>query len=102
MGRMELGGYEYLWWIEHGGKLLEDGATLPGMYAAEGAGGHYILVVPSLNMVIAYHFDNEPKQKDIAGVIAATLKGIYDNQFSHLVKLILDAKPAATSSPAAT
>lgn len=94
MGRMELGGYEYLWWIEHGGKLLEDGATLPGMYAAEGAGGHYILVVPSLNMVIAYQFDNEPKQKDIAGVIAATPKGIYDNQFSHLVKLILDAKPA--------
>lgn len=94
LGKMDLGGYEYLWWIEHDGKLLEDGATLPGMYAAEGAGGHYILVVPSLHMVIAYQFNNEPAQKDIAGVIAATPKGVYDNQYSHLVKLILDAKPS--------
>ena len=92
MGKMQLGGYEYLWWVEHDGKLLEDGATLPGMYAAEGAGGHYILVVPSLDMVIAYQYNNEPKQKDTAGVLAATPQGIYDNQFSHLVKLILDAK----------
>jgi CubicO group peptidase (beta-lactamase class C family) len=92
MGHMELSGYQYLWWIEHDGKLLDEGATLPGMFAAEGAGGHYILVVPSRNMVIAYQFDNDPQQKDMASVIAATPKGIYDDQFSHLVKLILDAQ----------
>jgi CubicO group peptidase (beta-lactamase class C family) len=92
VGKMQLGGYEYLWWVEHGGKLLDDGTTLPGMFAAEGAGGHYILVVPSRNMVIAYQFDNEPKEKSTAAVLAATPLGINDEQFSHLVKLILDAK----------
>jgi CubicO group peptidase (beta-lactamase class C family) len=95
MGKMPLGGYEYLWWIEHDGTLLDGGATLPGMYAAEGAGGHYILVVPSLDMVIAYQFDNEPKQKDTQGVLAATPKGIYDDAFGHLVRLILNAAPPA-------
>ncbi|HEY0263569.1 MAG TPA: serine hydrolase [Granulicella sp.] len=94
MGKMKLSGYEYLWWVEHDGILLEDGATLPGMFAAEGAGGHFILVVPTLNMVIAYQFNNEPEHKDTASVLAATPKGIYDDAFGHLVKLILDAKPS--------
>jgi len=94
MGKMNLGGYEYLWWVEKGGVLLEGGSTLPGMYAAEGAGGHYILIVPSLDAVIVYQFDNEPKNKDTPSVLyAAQKQGIYDDQFGKLVKLIIDAKP---------
>ena len=38
VGKYKLGGYEYLWWVEHDGALLGP-ATLPGMFAAEGAGG---------------------------------------------------------------
>lgn len=94
MGKMQLSGYEYLWWVEHSGVLLDGGATLPGMYAAEGAGGHYILIIPTLNMVIAYQFNNEPAHRDTASVLAATPKGIYDDSFGYLVKLILDAKPS--------
>ncbi len=93
MGHVDLGGYEYLWWVEHGGVHLDGGATLPGMYSAQGAGGHYILIVPTLDLVIVYQFDNEPQHKDVQGVLyAAQKKGIYDNQFGHLVKLILDAQ----------
>jgi CubicO group peptidase (beta-lactamase class C family) len=95
LGKLNLGGYEYLWWVEDGGVLLEGGATLPGMYAAEGAGGHYILVIPSLDAVIVYQFDNEPWKRETASVLyAAQKEGIYDDQFGKLVKLILAASPA--------
>jgi CubicO group peptidase (beta-lactamase class C family) len=93
MGDTNLGGYEYLWWVEYGGVHLAGGATLPGMYSAQGAGGHYILIVPSLDLVIVHRFDNEPQHREIKAVLyAAQKEGIYDDEFGHLVKLILDAK----------
>ena len=94
VGDTNLGGYEYLWWVEYGGVHLAGGATLPDMYSARGAGGHYILIIPSLNLVIVYRFDNEPQQRKSKAVLYAAQKdGIYDDQFGHLIKLILDAKP---------
>ena len=93
MGDTNLGGYEYLWWVEYGGVHLAEGATLPGMYSAQGAGGHYILIVPSLDLVIVHRFDNEPQQREVKAVLfAAQKEGIYDDQFGHLVKLILDSR----------
>ncbi len=93
-GHMNLGGYEYLWWVEFGGVHLAEG-TLPGMYSAQGAGGHFILVVPSLNLVIVNQYDNEPAAHDPKSVLQAAQDkhAIFDNQFGHLVKLILDAQP---------
>jgi CubicO group peptidase (beta-lactamase class C family) len=91
-----VGGYEYLWWVEFGGVGIPE-AALPGMYSAQGAGGHYILVVPSLNLVIVHRFDNEPKAKTVEGVLdAAQGHGIFDDEFGHLVKLILDSYTPAT------
>lgn len=93
-GDAKLGGYEYLWWVEYGGVHLPEG-TLPGMYSAQGAGGHFILVAPSLNLVIVNRFDNEPQSRDAKGVLeAAQGAGINNEQFGHLVKLILDARIA--------
>lgn len=43
LGKVPLGGYEYLWWIEYGGVHLGE-STIPGMYSAQGAGGHLILI----------------------------------------------------------
>lgn len=67
---MEMGGYEYLWWVEYAGAHLP-GGTLPGMYSARGAGEHYILIVPSLDLVIVHRFDNEPASEDTQSVIDA-------------------------------
>jgi hypothetical protein len=53
------GGYECLWWVEYGGVHFPE-ATLPGMFSARGAGGHYVLVVPSLDLIIVHRTDNEP------------------------------------------
>jgi CubicO group peptidase (beta-lactamase class C family) len=92
-GKFDLGGYEYLWWVEKDGVLLGDGATLPGMFAAEGAGGHYILIVPSLDMVIVHRVNNEPKSRSTQDAVAAADgPGVPGEQFGHLVKLIVAAQ----------
>ena len=95
VGHMPVGGYEYLWWVEYGGVHLGD-ATVPGMYSAQGAGGHIILVVPSKNLVIVNRYDNEPQARDPKAVLlsAQDRHAIFDDSLSHLVKLILDAQTA--------
>jgi CubicO group peptidase (beta-lactamase class C family) len=88
----DTGGYEYLWWVEYGGKHFPE-ATLPGMYSARGAGGHYLLVIPSLDMVIVHRVDNEATVKDVKNVTEQGLRPLVTNAtFGHLVKLILDAR----------
>jgi hypothetical protein len=92
---MNAGAYEYLWWVEYEGVHLGE-ATLPGMYSVQGAGGHYILMIPGLDMVIVNQFNNEPDGRDPKSVLAAAQDhhAIFDDQFAHLVKLILDARRA--------
>ena len=92
-GNMAFGGYEYLWWVEYGGIHL-GGAALPGTYSAEGAGGHMVLVVPSLKVVIVNQFDNEPSAHDPNSVLAAAQDrhAISDDALGHLVELILGAQ----------
>jgi CubicO group peptidase (beta-lactamase class C family) len=89
---VDAGGYEYLWWVEYGRKHLAE-ATLPGMYSARGAGGHYVLVVPSLDLVIVHRVDNDAPTKDIKSVTEQGLRPLVTNDtFGHLVKLILEAR----------
>lgn len=63
------------------------------MYSAQGAGGYFILVIPSLNLVIVNRIDSEPQSRDAKGMLeAAQGPAINNDQFGHLVKLILDAR----------
>src|SRR5438067_4872782 len=90
-GDMAMGGYEYLWWVEYGGIHIAE-STLPGMYSAQGAGGHFLLIVPSLDLVIVHRVNNEPPARDAKTVIdAAQHPVVGDDQFGHLGKLILDS-----------
>lgn len=93
LGKMSVGGYEYLWWVEYGGVHLGE-ATMPGMYSAQGAGGHYILDVPSLDLVMVNQYDNEPSAHDAKNVLLAAQNkhAIFDDQFNHLARMILDAR----------
>ena len=91
-GDTAMGGYEYLWWVEYGGVHISE-STLPGMYSAQGAGGHFLLIVPSLDLVIVNRVNNEPTARDAKTVIdAAQHPVVGDDQFGHLVKLILDSR----------
>lgn len=79
------GGYGYLWWTELNGLQLE-GVDLPkGSYSARGAGGHYILVVPTWDLVVVHRMDT-----DLRDGPRAT-----SSQFGKLVKLLVEAMPGA-------
>ena len=76
------GGYGYLWWIAKDGKHLP-GVTLPeGSYSARGAGGHYIVVIPPLDLVIVHRVNTDIEERSVTSA-----------QFGELVRLILVAHP---------
>jgi CubicO group peptidase (beta-lactamase class C family) len=91
---VDVGGYEYLWWVEYGGVHFPE-VSIPGIYSARGVGGHYLLVIPTLDLVIVHRVDNEPASKDSKTVAeVANQDFVKKAQFGHLVKLILDAQAA--------
>ncbi len=86
------GGYGYLWWITRGGMHLP-GVTLPeGSYSARGSGGHYILNIPALDLVIVHRVNT-----DIDG------RKVESDEFGELVRRILLAyQPRAADAAPAT
>lgn len=74
-------GYGYMWWATRHGRHLP-GVTLPeGSYSAQGRGGDYILVVPSLDLVIVHRVDTDRPGREVSA-----------RQFGELVRLVLDAR----------
>jgi CubicO group peptidase (beta-lactamase class C family) len=53
------GAYGYMWWLERDGVFLPGVVTPKGSFAAMGAGGHYCLVMPALDMVVVHRVDTE-------------------------------------------
>lgn len=74
-------GYGYLWWVGVGGKIFPNTTIKEQAYYAWGTGGHYILVIPELKLVIVNRVNT-----DVQG------KRINDDQFEQLVQQILDAR----------
>lgn len=77
------GGYGYMWWTEMDGLHVTNAQLPPGTFSARGAGGHYILVVPSLDLVIVNRMDTDKKDGP----------RMQNPQFGTLVQQILDAMP---------
>ncbi len=91
---VDVGGYEYLWWVDYGGVHFPE-VSLPGIFSARGSGAHYIFVIPTLDMVIVHRTDNDPPVKDaktIAEMANRSSVSVDRTQFGHLMKLILDAR----------
>ena len=75
------GGYGYMWWTAARGKHLP-GVELPeGSYSAQGAGGHYVLVIPAYDVVIVHRVNTDRWGNQVNA-----------QQFGELVRLILDAR----------
>ncbi|ADO44370.1 beta-lactamase (plasmid) [Ketogulonicigenium vulgare Y25] len=53
------GGYGYMFWLERDGVFAPGVKTPKGSYSANGAGGHYCMVVPEHDMVIIHRVDTE-------------------------------------------
>jgi CubicO group peptidase (beta-lactamase class C family) len=59
------GAYGYMWWLERDGVFLPGVVTPRGSYAAMGAGGHYCLVIPALDMVVVHRVDTEIRGREV-------------------------------------
>jgi CubicO group peptidase (beta-lactamase class C family) len=52
-------GYGYLWWVSVEGILLPNAAVGAGSYAAFGVGGHFMVVLPELQMIVVHRYDTD-------------------------------------------
>jgi CubicO group peptidase (beta-lactamase class C family) len=74
------GGYGYMWWV------AVDGRHIPGLnmeyetYSARGYNGHFILIIPILDIVIVHRVNTDINNR------------VSDLQLAMLISLILDAK----------
>jgi len=75
------GGYGYLWWVSVDGRHLPNVHFKGKVFSARGDGGHYILVLPYLDVVIVHRVNT-----NIAGNFVSP------EEFGTLVKKILDAQ----------
>ena len=91
---VDLGGYEYLWWVDYGGVHFPE-VSLPGIFSARGSGAHYLFIIPTLDLVIVHRTDNDPPVRDAKTVAEIANRGSVSNdraEFGHLLKMILDAQ----------
>ena len=75
------GGYGYLWWVSSGGPHITSAFFKGEVFSAQGWGGHYILVVPYLNMVVVHRVNTDEQGRQVT-----------NSQFGHLVQLIMNAR----------
>lgn len=75
------GGYGYMWWLERDGGRHLPGISVPqGSYSARGARGHYILVIPSMELVVVHRVNSDERGKRVKS-----------SQFATLVEHIINA-----------
>ena len=53
------GAYGYMWWVARGDIHFPQMAVPEGTYSARGAGGHYVVVVPPLDLVVVHRVDTD-------------------------------------------
>ena len=55
----ERGGYGYMWWVARDDIHFPQVSVPPGTYSARGAGGHYVVVIPALELVVVHRVDTD-------------------------------------------
>lgn len=75
------GGYGYLWWVAVNGRHLPGVALPEGTFSARGAGGHFIVVIPALDVVVVHRVDTFVGTNEVS-----------DAEFGRLLALVLAAR----------
>ncbi len=75
------GAYGYMWWVERSGILFPNVILPPGSYAALGAGGHVVLVIPALDAVIVHRVDTDQPGNAVSS-----------GQIGRLLRMMLSAR----------
>jgi len=76
------GAYGYMWWVARQGIFYPHARVPEGTYAAKGAGGHVVLVMPALDAVLVHRVDTDQPGRAVSRV-----------QFGRLLRLLLKAAP---------
>ena len=77
------GGYGYMWWVAPAGGPHLTSAWFPGpVISAQGFGGHYLVMVPDLDLVVSHRVNTWIEGRQVT-----------ESQFGHLMQLILAAAP---------
>lgn len=74
------GAYGFMWWVAREGIFYPHVRVPPGTYAARGAGGHVVLVLPALDAVIVHRVDTDEEGREVTAA-----------QFGRLLRLLLAA-----------
>jgi CubicO group peptidase (beta-lactamase class C family) len=80
-----LGGYGYLWWAAVEGKQFPGADLKAGAFSAQGAGGHYLVVIPAYDLVVVHRTDTDRGELDEDVEKIAS-------RFGSLLNLILAAR----------
>jgi hypothetical protein len=54
-----------MWWVTRDGVAWPDVLLPAGSYSARGAGGHFCLVIPKMQMVIAHRVDTDQPGREV-------------------------------------
>ena len=76
------GAYGYMWWVARQGIFYPHVRVPEGTYAAKGAGGHVVLVMPALDAVLVHRVDTDQPGRAVSRA-----------QFGRLLHLLLKAAP---------
>lgn len=87
----EYGGHEFFWWIAIDGRLYPGVDVGDGAFAAHGAGGHYITVIPERNLVVVHRVNTNDRTVPVGGTDEGTQVG--RDEYGYLLSLILEAAP---------
>ena len=93
----EYGGYEFLWWISIDGRLYPNVNVGNGAYAAHGAGGHRITVMPEHDLVVVHRVNTNGRTAPVGGTEPG--ESVSGAEYGELLRLILAGKPASETKP---
>lgn len=85
----DYGGYEFFWWIAIDGRLYPGVDVGDGAYAAHGAGGHYITIMPEHDLVVVHRVNTNDRTEPVGGFDPGT--SIARDDYGKLLALILAA-----------
>lgn len=86
----EFGGHEYFWWISADGRLYPDVDVGDGAYAAHGAGGHYITIMPEFDTVVVHRVNTNDRTIPVGGTAEGTR--VTRAEYGKLLGLILESR----------
>ncbi|GAB4178880.1 MAG: serine hydrolase [Thalassobaculales bacterium] len=67
------GAYGYMWWVCRDGVHYPNAILPADAYSARGVGGHVLLVVPSLDLVVVHRVDTDQRGREVGALALGRL-----------------------------